>query len=64
MDLSLDLGLNKMIQIRYETNSEKCIKANSEFRKKPVYPTRKEQEKLKAALEKLKQEKIDFAGMV
>jgi hypothetical protein len=53
-----------MIQIRYETNSEKCIKANAEFRKKPVYPTRKEQKKLKVALEKLKQEKIDFGSML
>jgi len=49
-----------MIAIKYETNQEKCIKANSEFRKKPVYPTRREQEKLKIALDKLKQEKIDF----
>lgn len=53
-----------MIQIKYETNAEKCIKANAVYRKKPVYPTRKEQLKLKVALEKLKQEKIDFAGMV
>ncbi len=49
-----------MIAIKYETNAEKCIKANAEFRKKPVYLTRREQEKLKAVLEKLKQEKIDF----
>jgi len=52
-----------MIQIRYETNSKKCIKANAVYRKKPVYPTRKEQEKLKVALEKLKQEKIDFGSL-
>lgn len=46
--------------IKYETNTERCIKANAEFRKKPVYPTRREQEKLKVCLEQLKKEKIDF----
>ena len=49
-----------MIAIKYETNAEKCIKANAEFRKRLVYPTWKEQQRLKEVLEKLKQEKIDF----